>query len=195
MEQRNEFTKSSQSQPAEHSPDKNSCSKTTASSTIFLTSSLRGGLLKCPTRAHAKSVCIPSSLLISSFENVNPGIKPRFFSQNIAAKLPEKKMPSTAAKATSRSPKVEFLSDIHRNAHAAFFAMQGTDSMALKSLSFSSASVMSVSMRSEYVSECTFSLRPSLESLKEYHKRALSYGRCTSGFASSTVDYLKRLIH
>ena len=29
----------------------------------------------------AKSVCIPSSLEISSFENVRPGIKPRFLSQ------------------------------------------------------------------------------------------------------------------
>jgi hypothetical protein len=35
-------------------------------------------------------------------ENVNPGINPRFLSQNMAAKEPEKKMPSTQAKATRR---------------------------------------------------------------------------------------------
>jgi len=32
-------------------------------------------------------------------ENVNPGINPRFFNQKIEQKLPEKKIPSTAAKA------------------------------------------------------------------------------------------------
>jgi hypothetical protein len=42
---------------------------------------------------------------MSSFENVNPGMSPRFFNQNIEAKEPEKKMPSTAANATMRSPK------------------------------------------------------------------------------------------
>ena len=40
---------------------------------------------------------------MSSLEKVNPGIKPLFLSQKIAAKLPEKKMPSTQAKATSRT--------------------------------------------------------------------------------------------
>jgi hypothetical protein len=42
---------------------------------------------------------------MSSLEKVNPGIKPRFFSQKIAQKLPEKKMPSMHAKATKRSAK------------------------------------------------------------------------------------------
>lgn len=45
-----------------------------------------------------------SSLLMSSLEKVRPGIRPLFFSQKIAAKEPEKKIPSTAAKATTRSP-------------------------------------------------------------------------------------------
>ena len=45
----------------------------------------------------------PSSLEISSFEKVRPGMSPRFFSQKMAQKEPEKKMPSTAAKATSLS--------------------------------------------------------------------------------------------
>ena len=52
---------------------------------------------------HAKSVWRPSSLEINSLENVNPGIKPRFLSQKIDANDPEKKMPSTAAKAIIRS--------------------------------------------------------------------------------------------
>lgn len=55
---------------------------------------------------HAKSVCRPSSLEMSSLEKVRPGIKPRFFSQNIEQKLPEKWMPSTQAKATSLSAKL-----------------------------------------------------------------------------------------
>lgn len=42
------------------------------------------------------------------------------------AKAPEKKMPSTAAKAMRRVPKVEFLSEIHRRAQSAFLRMQGT---------------------------------------------------------------------
>ena len=54
-------------------------------------------LFKCLYRRQAKSVCIPSSLLINSFENVSPGIRPLFFNQNIAQKLPEKKIPSTHA--------------------------------------------------------------------------------------------------
>ena len=52
-------------------------------------------------RLEELTVCVPSSRLINSFENVNPGIKPRFFNQKMAAKEPEKKMPSTQAKATS----------------------------------------------------------------------------------------------
>lgn len=47
---------------------------------------------------------VTSSLLMSSLEKVRPGIRPLFFSQKMEAKDPEKKMPSTAAKATTRSP-------------------------------------------------------------------------------------------
>ncbi|KAG7270010.1 hypothetical protein CRUP_027968 [Coryphaenoides rupestris] len=49
-------------------------------------------------------VVLTSSLLISSLEKVRPGMSPLFFSQKMAAKDPEKKMPSTAANATTRSP-------------------------------------------------------------------------------------------
>lgn len=48
-------------------------------------------------------MCNPSSREINSFEKVNPGIKERFFNQNIEQKLPEKKIPSTAEKAISLS--------------------------------------------------------------------------------------------
>jgi hypothetical protein len=38
-------------------------------------------------------VCSPSSLEISSLENVSPGIKDRFLSQKMAQKDPEKNIP------------------------------------------------------------------------------------------------------
>jgi len=47
-----------------------------------------------------------SSREMSSLLKVRPGISPRFFNQNIAAKLPLKKIPSTAANATTRSGNV-----------------------------------------------------------------------------------------
>lgn len=53
-------------------------------------------------------------------------MRPRFLSQNIDAKDPLKKIPSTAAKATSRCAKVEDLSWIHLMAHSAFLRMHGT---------------------------------------------------------------------
>ena len=40
---------------------------------------------------------------MSSFEKVKPGINDLFFNQNMAQNEPEKKIPSTAAKATSLS--------------------------------------------------------------------------------------------
>jgi len=53
-------------------------------------------------------------------------MSPLFLSQKMAAKEPLKKMPSTAAKATRRDAKVEFLSDIQRRAQSAFLRMHGT---------------------------------------------------------------------
>lgn len=58
-------------------------------------------------------------------------MRPRFFSQKIEAKLPEKKMPSTAAKAIMRSPNVAVLLAIHCRAQSAFFFTQGRVSIAL----------------------------------------------------------------
>uniref|UniRef100_V9IGJ1 Uncharacterized protein n=1 Tax=Apis cerana TaxID=7461 RepID=V9IGJ1_APICE len=85
---------------------KNSCSILTASLIIDVTRSQDGFCTMCLNIKHAKSQCNPSSLEISSLLNVSPGIRPLFFNQKIAAKLPLKKIPSTAAKATTRSGKV-----------------------------------------------------------------------------------------
>ena len=52
---------------------------------------------------HAKSQCIPSSRLMSSFEKHSPGMRPLFLSQKMAQKDPEKNIP--AAKAIMRSAK------------------------------------------------------------------------------------------
>lgn len=72
-----------------------------------------------------------SSREISSLLKVRPGIRPRFFIQNIEAKLPEKNIPSTDANATMRSPKVAVLLPIHWRAQSAFFLTQGRVSTAL----------------------------------------------------------------
>ena len=45
---------------------------------------------------------------MSSLEKVSPGMSPRFFSQKMEANEPEKKIPSTAAKAMIRSPNVAY---------------------------------------------------------------------------------------
>lgn len=50
-----------------------------------------------------------------------------FFSQKMAAKEPEKKIPSTAAKAITRSPKLAVLELIHFSAHSAFSFTHGTE--------------------------------------------------------------------
>jgi hypothetical protein len=57
----------------------------------------------------AKSVWRPSSREMSSLEKVRPGMRPRFFSQKMAQKLPLKKMPSTHANATRRCAKLRSL--------------------------------------------------------------------------------------
>jgi hypothetical protein len=51
----------------------------------------------------------------------SPGMSPLFLSQKMAAKEPEKKIPSTAAKAMTRSAKVAFSALIQDNAQSAFF--------------------------------------------------------------------------
>jgi hypothetical protein len=57
-------------------------------------------------------------------------MRPLFFNQKIEAKEPEKKIPSTAAKAINRSAKLDRSSEIHLSAHAAFFWIHGIVSMA-----------------------------------------------------------------
>ena len=69
-------------------------------------------------------------------------MSPRFLSQKIAANEPEKKIPSTAAKATTRSEYGASRFPIHFMAHRAFLVMQGIVSMALNSLARSVESLM-----------------------------------------------------
>lgn len=57
---------------------------------------------------HAKSVSIPSSWLMWLLEKVGPGMRPRFLSQKMDVKEPEKKIPSTTAKVTWRSTTVDW---------------------------------------------------------------------------------------
>jgi hypothetical protein len=59
-------------------------------------------------------------------------MSPRFFNQKMEAKLPEKNIPSTAAKATTRSAKLASSSAIQDKAQSAFFLTHGMVSMALK---------------------------------------------------------------
>jgi hypothetical protein len=68
---------------------------------------------------------------MSSLLNVNPGISPRFLSQNMEAKDPLKNIPSTAANAIKRSAKVADSLEVQAIAHLAFFLTQGKFSIAL----------------------------------------------------------------
>ena len=77
--------------------------------------------------------------------------------QKMAQNEPEKNIPSTTANATSRSAK-RFDDEIHFIAHSALALTHGTSSMALSSRDFSALSRTYVSISSEYVSECTFSI-------------------------------------
>ena len=138
-----------ESMSTKHIPVKNSCSILTASTMIALTTSGWGRRLRWLKSKQAKSVCMPSSRLISSFEKVRPGMSPRFFIQNMEAKEPEKNIPSTAAKAMRRSAKVERWSEIHFKAHSALRLMQGMVSIASKRYSRWTGSLMYVSIKRE----------------------------------------------
>jgi hypothetical protein len=94
---------------------------------------------------------------MSSLLATKPGMRFLFFNQKIEQKDPEKKIPSTAAKATSLSPKL-FSSLIHFNAQSAFFLTQGTSSIALNNFFLSGPFLIYVSISSEYVSACIFSI-------------------------------------
>ena len=119
----------------------NSFSIATASMIIKRTISFGSWLFTCLVyKWQAKSQCNPSSLEINSFEKVSPGINPLFLSQKMEQNDPEKKIPSTAAKAINRSWK-EPLS-IHLKAQSAFFFTQSMCSMALSRRSRSTLSLM-----------------------------------------------------
>lgn len=89
---------------------------------------IRGRHFRWLKRRQAKSVCMPSSQFVRESET---GHQVRL-SQKIDAKEPEKKITSTAAKATRRSPKMECLSEIHQRAQSALRLTQGTVSTASK---------------------------------------------------------------
>jgi len=91
---------------------------------------------------------MPSSLEINSFEKVRPAIKPLFFSQKIAQNEPEKKIPSIQANATILSAK-GLSAPIHLRAHSAFWVTEGMFVIAYSRKSFSTASWIKVSIRSE----------------------------------------------
>jgi hypothetical protein len=89
---------------------------------------------------------------MSSLLKVSPGIKPRFFNQNIAQKLPEKNIPSTAANAISLSEKL-LVELIHFKAQSALHFTEGMFYIAANKKFFSSLSwANSVSIRVLYVS-------------------------------------------
>jgi len=136
---------------------RNSCSILTAFEIISVIRSLVGRVFKCLNMMHAKSQWSPSSLEINSLEKVRPGISPRFFIQKIAANEPEKKIPSTAAKATILSAYGAPL-PIHFIAHSAFLPTQGRVSIALKRWDLWAESRMYVSIRRLYISEWMFSI-------------------------------------
>ncbi len=97
---------------------------------------------------HAKSQCSPSSQLISSLLKLSPGIRPRFLSQKMAQKDPEKEMPSTVENAMVRLTKLALVVSHLLRAHCAFRWMQGTVSMACGRCIFLVGSLMYVSIDS-----------------------------------------------
>lgn len=88
-----------------------------------------------PTKANARYsnylLNITSSREMSSLLKVRPGMRPLFFNQKIDAKLPEKKIPSTAANATIRSPNEAVSLAIHCKAQSALRLTHGIVSTAL----------------------------------------------------------------
>src|SRR6056300_419308 len=100
----------------------------------------------------------PSSREMSSLEKQRPGMRPRFFNQKIAQKLPLKNIPSTHANANRRSAKERDFASNHFIAHLAFFSIQGTVWIASNSCFFSAPSLMYLSINLEYVSPWTISL-------------------------------------
>ena len=79
-------------------------------------------------------------------------MSPRFLSQNIAQKEPEKKMPSAAANAIIHSVKLALAGLHHLRAQLALRWTHGTVLLAWSRCSFSFGSLMYVLMRREYVS-------------------------------------------
>ena len=84
-------------------------------------------------------------------------MSPRFLSQNMAQKEPEKKMPLTATNAIIGSAKLALVGLHHLRAQLALRWTHDIVSMVWSRCSFSFGSLMYVSMRREYVSLWMFS--------------------------------------
>ncbi len=106
-------------------------------------------ILEC--RRHAKLQWSPSSWLINSLLKLRPGMRPRFLSQNITQKEPEKKMPSTVANAIICSAKLALTELHHLRAQLALRWTHDIVSIAWSRCILSAGSLMYVSMRREYV--------------------------------------------
>lgn len=70
------------------------------------------------------------------------------------ANEPEKKMPSTAAKAMILSPKVAVVEPIHCRAHSAFFLTQGTASKHNSLCEYHSTHMKVAEHKNDLVSHC-----------------------------------------
>ena len=96
--------------------DSNQSNSISIATALLMISTIRDSgsrLISFEYKRHAKSQWSPSSWLISSLLKHRPGIKPRFFSQKIAQKEPEKKTPSTAANAIMSSAKLAEVASHH----------------------------------------------------------------------------------
>ena len=136
----------------------NSFSISTASFIISCTFCLGYFLFILLYNKTANSVCNASSLEISSLLNVRPGINPRFFSQKIEQKAPEKNIPSMHANAINRVKNELRLSFIHRKAQSALFFIQGKLFIPENSFVFCSSLLISVSINRLYTSLWIFSI-------------------------------------
>ncbi len=96
-----------------------------------------------------KLQCSPFLQLMSLLLKLRPGMSLCFFSQNMAQKEPEKKMPSPAANAMMHLAKLALVGSHHLSTQFAFRWMHGTVFMAWSKCSFSAGSLIYVSMSRE----------------------------------------------
>jgi hypothetical protein len=98
----------------------------------------------------------PLSRLISLLLKQRPGIRLHFFSQKMAQKDPEKKIPLMAANAIMGSARLAVVALHHQRAHCALCCMQGTVLIEWSRCVFFPMSLTYVSISNEYVLLCIF---------------------------------------